>query len=547
VGAAAEAFASYMQLIAGIAGTGATLSATMGGHERRAEEWSLQENLASRELAQIDQQIAAAELRVQIAERELANHDRQTENAQAVERFLTSKFTSQELYGWMVGQLSALYFQAYQLAYAAAKRAERAFRFERGVEDSAYVQFGHWDSLRKGLLAGERMLLDLKRMEMAYLDQNGREHELVKNVSLALHDPLALIALKETGRCIVRIPEAAFDLDHPGHYMRRLRSVNLSIPCVTGPYTGINARLTLLSSRIRVDATAQGDYPEQADPADPRFLVDFRATQSIATSHAQNDAGLFELSFRDERYLPFEGAGAVSEWRLELPRETNAFDFDTITDVVLRVSYTAREGGELLRRAALEAAVLPPPVAQPGAPAGGGIPAQENLLRIFSARHEFADDWRRFLHPAATAASQRLQLRLTPERFPYRFRGRRTEVRTMDVFLRLRDGVAFPAGGTGIRVFLRAPDTPSDLPPQDTGLGGMLEPDEALGGILHATVPVADAAKGFGDWGFEVVGSDLAAAAPALVSTVTVDGVTYRHLRPEAIEDMAVVCGYASM
>jgi hypothetical protein len=34
--------------------------------------------------------------------------------------------------------------------------------------------------------------------------------------------------------------------------------------------------------------------------------------QSIATSHAQNDSGMFELNFRDERYLPFEGAGAIS-------------------------------------------------------------------------------------------------------------------------------------------------------------------------------------------------------------------------------------------
>ena len=33
---------------------------------------------------------------------------------------------------------------------------------------------------------------------------------------------------------------------------------------------------------------------------------------------------------------------------LELRKETNAFDFDTIADVVLRISYTAREGGELL-------------------------------------------------------------------------------------------------------------------------------------------------------------------------------------------------------
>ena len=34
---------------------------------------------------------------------------------------------------WMVGEISASYFQAYQLAYDIAKRAERAYRFELGL------------------------------------------------------------------------------------------------------------------------------------------------------------------------------------------------------------------------------------------------------------------------------------------------------------------------------------------------------------------------------------------------------------------------------
>jgi len=38
----------------------------------------------------------------------------------------------------------------------------------------------------------------------------------------------------------------------------------------------------------------------------------------------------------DERYLPFEGSGAVSQWRLELPTDVPQFDHDTISDVVRR-------------------------------------------------------------------------------------------------------------------------------------------------------------------------------------------------------------------
>lgn len=45
---------------------------------------------------------------------------------------------------------------------------------------------------------------------------------------------------------------------------------------------------------------------------DNRFRNVFSAVQSIVTSNAQNDNGLFETNMHDDRYLPFEGAGAES-------------------------------------------------------------------------------------------------------------------------------------------------------------------------------------------------------------------------------------------
>src|SRR5262249_39061868 len=155
--------------------------------------------------------IVAARIREQIALGELTNHRAQMEQAGEVEEFLTTKYTNQELYDWMVGQVSGVYFQAYQLAYELAKRAERAFRFELGLQDSNYIQFGYWDSLRKGLLAGERLTHDVKRMEAAYLEQHKREYEMTKHVSLTLLHPEALITLRETGSCFLELPEAIFD------------------------------------------------------------------------------------------------------------------------------------------------------------------------------------------------------------------------------------------------------------------------------------------------------------------------------------------------
>ncbi|MEM9259373.1 MAG: hypothetical protein AAGA62_06970, partial [Bacteroidota bacterium] len=229
--------------------------------------------------------------------------------------------------------------------------AEQAFQFELAKEDSFFIEFGHWDSLRKGLLSGERLERDLRRMEVAYLEQNKREFELRKNISLAQLAPDQLVNLRENGACDIYLPEVLFDMDHPGQYLRRIKSVRLTIPAVTGPYTNVNAKLTLLSNRYRKSPRTNDAYTYTGID-DERFRHNVTGIQSIATSSAQNDAGLFELNFQDERYLPFEGAGAISSWRLELTSDFRQFDYDTISDVVIQMDYMAREGGETLKAAA---------------------------------------------------------------------------------------------------------------------------------------------------------------------------------------------------
>lgn len=49
---------------------------------------------------------------------------------------------------------------------------------------------------------------------------------------------------------------------------------------------------------------------------------------------------MFELNFRDERYLPFEYAGVISRWRIDMPKDCNAFDLDSFSDVIIKPNYT---------------------------------------------------------------------------------------------------------------------------------------------------------------------------------------------------------------
>lgn len=134
--------------------------------------------------------------------------------------FLTGKFTNQDLYDWMVGRLADTYFQSYKLAYRFCKQVERCYQFELGIQDSAFIQFGYWDSLRKGLLAGEILNHDLRRMQSSYFDQNRRRFELSRYISLGMLDPAALQRLLVTGACDFDLPESLFDNDYPGHYNR---------------------------------------------------------------------------------------------------------------------------------------------------------------------------------------------------------------------------------------------------------------------------------------------------------------------------------------
>ncbi len=342
---AAKGAVDVMSFLSLLASNEAQRAATLGKHDRRFEDWQFQASQSRLELDQINQQIIAAELRKEIAETDLKNHDIQIENTVKIEEFMQSKYTNKDLYQWMIGQISSVYFKAYQLAFDTAKKAERCYQYERGTTDS-FLKFGYWDSLKKGLQSADHLYHDIKRMEINYLDDNKREYELTKNVSLALLDPLALEQLKTTGACDFGIQEAHFDMDHPGHYFRRIKSVSVSLPCIAGPYISVSGKLSQLSNKYR--KSTSGAYAE--DPGnDTRFVYNVGNIQSVATSSALNDSGLFELNFRDERFLPFEGTGAVSKWRFELPKEVQQFDYNTISDMIIQIKYMSREGGSALR------------------------------------------------------------------------------------------------------------------------------------------------------------------------------------------------------
>ena len=492
----------------------ANRASKLGIYTQRERDWTLQSVAAAGEINQIVKQLRGAQIREAMAERELTNHRQQIKHAEEIEFFLTGekntewtqkidskekKITNKALYTWMKREVKGLYAQCFQFAFDVAKKAERALQHELGNPELSYLHFGYLTG-KEGLLAGEKLYLDIKRMEMAYHELNQREYELTKHVSLLQVDPLALIRLRMTGRCTVRLPEALFDMDGPGHYFRRIKTVALSIPCVTGPYASVNCTLTLLkSSNRKTQSLRDGVVYAREDAEDDRFNDYFGSLQSIVTSSAQNDSGLFETNLRDERYLPFENSGVISEWQLQLPAnpskgEPCQFDYDTISDVILHLRYTAREGGGLLRNRAI--AHLKTRIDE--AQAAGSV-------RLFSIRHEFPTEWAKFqsaqlrdlTHPDAPETAE-LTLNLREQHYPFWSQGRLQEVKRIDL---LAHSSKHPLPATSLDVFDKAdkndPTVNKDTLAKDTALGNLLVGKLSKIALPTPTTPVDKAFRLF--------------------------------------------------
>ena len=183
---------------------------------------------------------------------------------------------------------------------------------------------------------------------------------------------------------------------------------------------------------IRKSALLNDDMYVREDADDARFDDYFGSTQSIVTSSAQNDSGLFETNLHDERYLPFEYAGAISEWQLALPAnpaqgDPCQFDYGSISDVIMHLRYTAREGGAQIKSAAMSNVKDLFTQAQ-----------AYGSRRLFSMRQEFPTEWAK----AGAAAGTPLPLgfNLRAEHYPLWATGRLDGVKSVQVLAMRSNG-----------------------------------------------------------------------------------------------------------
>ena len=164
----------------------------------------------------------------------------------------------------------------------------------------------------------------------------------------------------------------------------------------------------------------------------------------IASSKAQYDTGVFDFSFRDERYMPFEGAGAISSWQLSLPKTLRVFDYGTISDVLLHLSYTSEFSEDLKA------------LHEDGVQSVVARLATQSMARIFSLRQEFPDVFQRLI---GSRADTEVPWSIDSRHLPF-FMTRGTVVATAAT-VRFISPLESVAGSTfGIAKKVKPPDVP---------------------------------------------------------------------------------------
>jgi len=110
----------------------------------------------------------------------------------------------------------------------------------------------------------------------------------------------------------------------------------------------------------------------------------------------------------------------------------NARPQGSITDAIIQLRYTAREGGDALhdqvvtelKQKAIAAITL--------------AESQNGLARLIDLRHELSDAWNRFVRPLNPSATQQMSLNITRDRFPYLLAAASSiTIQAMDLFVQI--------------------------------------------------------------------------------------------------------------
>lgn len=357
-GAVPYATSATLQISAGLTESRANINDIKANYDRREQEWTLQKNQADKDAEQLAHQYTSVQEQLNMAQKQRNLAELEQGHADALYQMQSTRFTGKELYNWMAGRLSGLYFQLFDATQPLCLMAKAALEKEvdKAKTDGLFIRSG-WNDLYQGLLAGEDLQLNLQKLENVWLMEEQRALEVERTVSLAQHyqqlgdhkfDLAEIVtgymAQDKTekagneqdgvelkgGTLIVSLSINGLNLieDYPATMhlgdIRRIKQISVSLPALLGPYQDIQATLDYAGENTHL---AKG-------------------CTALAISRGMNDSGQFQLDFNDGKYLPFEGIDISDKGTLVLrfPNATGKQKLllQSLSDIILHIRYTIR-------------------------------------------------------------------------------------------------------------------------------------------------------------------------------------------------------------
>lgn len=329
--------------------------------ERRNQEWQFEQRQAELDLTVLDREAIELEVELAAATISLQSAGQERANLDETYAFVTSGFNVVPVYQWMVARQELIYGAAYDAVLSICQAAQAAWYYEIGdYTREPFVKNSGWSDTYKGMLAGESLLVDLQEMENAYLSADERRLCIRKTISLKKllgEDWDTTSETLCTGKPIsFQLKSPHFDKNYPGHYQRQIKQVSVSFNVDAGDDLGTPcAILTQTANSLLTSMDAAGlDYLYGKSETVPASVIrNLRTQQQIALSSLSRDDGLghtpeqwvYTLMFHDDRYLPFEGTGVISEWTLQIPdMELAKAMGEVLEDIQLTLVYTAKNG-----------------------------------------------------------------------------------------------------------------------------------------------------------------------------------------------------------
>lgn len=314
---------------------------------RREQEWSYQISLATQDVKIGQQQEKLAQDRLRIVNQEKFIAELQTEQSEATINYLINQqFTNAALYEYMIEVLEKAYSYFLQEATATAKLARNQLAFERQQNIPEFIQGDYWIPAdasdysssqsedapdRKGITGSTRLLQDIYRLEQYANQSDQRRQQLTKTISLSNIAAFEFQQFKETGIMTFATDMNLFDRDFPGHYLRLIKRVSVSVIALVPPVDGIKATFSSLGlSRV---VTGGPLFQSQSIRRSP---------ETISLSSPTNSTGVFELNQENKLLQPFEGNGVEGFWEFRMEKAANPnVDYNAVADVLVTIEYEA--------------------------------------------------------------------------------------------------------------------------------------------------------------------------------------------------------------